>query len=123
MTDKPQQESKTIVTLKRAGESVERRGFLDADQAEPFSDPILMAQLARLVEEVGEFSRSCRNDDKPSATELADVVIVCAAISRRMGWDLDEVVSAKCYIDESRGYRHKEPEEVLRAVPADGGTA
>ena len=94
-------------TLRKAGESVERRGFLDGDQAEAFYDPILMAQIGRLMEEVGEFGRSCRSVRGPSASELADVVIVCAAIAKHLNINLDEAVAYKCAADEEkRGYRH-----------------
>ena len=95
-------------TLSNAGQSVERRGFLDGAQREPFTDPILMAQMGRLTEETGEFARSLRSMSGPSVSELADVVIVCAAIAHHMGWDLDMAVNVKCATDEeSRGYRHQ----------------
>lgn len=94
-------------TLSEAGKSVERRGFLDGDQAEEFQNPILMAQVARLNEEVGEFSRSLRSQFGASISELADVAIVCAAIANHLGFDLDAAVADKCKRDESeRGYQH-----------------
>ena len=95
-------------TLSNAGESVRRRGFLDGDQAEAFSDDLLMAQLGRLMEEVGEFARSCRSASGPSVSELADIAIVCGAIANHMGWDLDMAVAVKCAADEERrGFRHQ----------------
>jgi NTP pyrophosphatase (non-canonical NTP hydrolase) len=93
-------------TLRNAGESVERRGFLDGDQAEAFQDDVLMAQIGRLMEEVGEFARSCR-EQGPSPAELADIAIVCGAIAHHLGINLDAEVAAKCKQDEAeRGYRH-----------------
>ena len=92
-------------TLSNAGQSVERRGFLDGDQSEPFYDPVLNAQIARLNEEIGEFTRSLRSDG-PDGEELADIVIVCATIAHHLGIDLDAIVDAKCAKDEGRGYRH-----------------
>jgi len=94
-------------TLTFAGRSVGRRGFLTKDQPGSFDDILLMAQMGRLIEEVGEFARSCRTEDGPDPEELADIVIVCAAISRAMKWDLDRAVKEKCELDERhRGYRH-----------------
>jgi len=95
-------------TLKEAGASVRRRGFLDGEQAYAFQDDILMAQIGRLMEEAGEFARSCRSLKGPSASELADVVIVCAAIANHLGIYLDAAVGYKCATDEERrGFRHK----------------
>ena len=94
-------------TLKNAGQSVRRRGFLEGEQAQAFGDAVLLAQVARLIEEAGEFMRSLRSDRGASLVELADVVIVAAAIAEHMKWDLDAAVTEKCYADETqRGYRH-----------------
>lgn len=99
--------------LKRAGESVERRGFLTGPTRSAFYDSVLMSQIGRLQEEIGEFARSMRAEDGPSITELADIVIVCAAIAQYLEWDLDMAVEFKCKIDEEkRGFRHGEPVHV-----------
>ena len=94
-------------TLYDAGQSVRRRGFLESGQGEALADPVLMSQNARLNEEVGEWNRSLRKESGPNFTELADIVIVCAAIAEHKGWDLDSIVAVKCAADErERGWRH-----------------
>ena len=99
-------------TLENAGKSVRRRGFLDSGQGDWAADPILMSQVLRLQEEVGEFARSFRSENGPSFTELADIVIVCAAIAEYEGWSLDTVVGIKCAADErERGYRHRSSDD------------
>jgi NTP pyrophosphatase (non-canonical NTP hydrolase) len=111
-------------TLRNAGESVERRGFLDGDQAEAFYDPILMAQIGRLMEEVGEFARSCRTEYGPSRSELADIAIVCSAIAHYLSIDLDMEVGMKCAADEEkRGYRHSwaTPSKLAMKAPSENG--
>lgn len=108
--------------LKRAGESVERRGFLAGPSALAFHDSVLMALVERQHEEVGEFARSLRSDDGPSVTELADVVITCASIATYLGWDLDMAVEFKCRVDEERGFRHGDTVHVdsMTLVKGDG---
>jgi len=99
----------TTGTLKAAGESVRRRGFLTTEgQAPTFDDSLLMAQFTRLVEEVGELGRAMRhNDGATMLMELADVAIVCGAIAAHKGWNLDAAVNAKCARDEmTRGHLH-----------------
>ena len=93
--------------LQQAGKSVRRRGFLKDAQGDDFKDSVMMSQYARLVEEVGEVGRAMRKPDESVLTELADVVIVCAAIAELMGWNLAVAIADKCAMDEAeRGHLH-----------------
>lgn len=81
---------------------------IDTTVPNPGEDPILMAQLARLLEEIAEFvsARLWANADWPE--ELADVGVVVAAIGNHLEVDLDKGITEKCKRDEQRGYRHSQ---------------
>jgi hypothetical protein len=69
----------------QAVESVHKRGFHSAVPSIHFHNVRLMAQLARLAEEIGEWSESWGN-----VSELADVVIVVAQVAWLLQVDLHE---------------------------------
>ena len=99
-------------TLQHAGASVERRGFLDNDDA-------LKNQFMRITEGLGELMQAYRKGGDV-ASELADVVIVAAAIARLLNIDLDAAILEKCAADEKRGYMHGNANEyggALVSVP------
>ena len=88
-------------TLKAAGASSGRRGFLNGDKSEA-----IIRQTLKLSEEVGEFAASVLSGN-PDLDELADVIIVCATYGELLDVDLDAIVAAKCDRDEyERGYLH-----------------
>ena len=104
-------------TLRDAGESVRRRGFLDGDQAEAFSDDLLMAQLGRMMEEVGEFARSCRSASGPSVSELADIAIVCGAIANHSHHALATLSVKVCHSSSEQGSGGARLEQLWKATP------
>ena len=90
-----------INPLSKAGESVERRGFLTGDRTDD-----LIQQLSKLHEEVNELEVSFMVGEI-DPDELADVIIVCSTIGRLLNVDLDLLVVDKCRRDEHRGIRHQ----------------
>jgi len=91
----------------RAVASVQARGFHDAASIpEWMGEPLMMAQFARLTEEVGEVARSLRKGGDTLAEELADVVIVAAQMAHLLGVDLETTITAKLASDEQRGHLH-----------------
>jgi hypothetical protein len=75
-----------------AVQSVKRRGFYDNISSPRFENPMLMAQYARLIEEIGEYEeaiRGCASEDS-IVNELADVVIVAAQMGHLTGADFVE---------------------------------
>jgi hypothetical protein len=90
-----------MTTLKDAGESVRRRGFLDENKVQ-----LLGQQLKKLREEVDEIEQSfIRGDIDPY--EVADAIIVCSTFGLILDVDLDNLVAEKCRRDEARGIRHQ----------------
>jgi len=74
---------------------------------------LLMAQVFRLVEEVGELSNELLSHDTVAAqVETADVAIVIFQIAEALGCDLETMVIAKLKSDEKRGKLHGEAVEV-----------
>ncbi len=95
----------TIFT--RAVSSVKARGFhAPASIPDWMGEPLMMAQYARLAEEVGEVARSLRKGGDTLAEELADVVIVAAQMAHLINVDLEQAITAKLTADEIRGYLH-----------------
>jgi len=91
-----------------AVESVRQRGFHDTPPPGYTSDATLMAQYARLVEEVGELGRALREGDSAGVRyECADVVIVAAQIAHLRSIDLEHAIRNKCAQDEMRGWLHQ----------------
>jgi NTP pyrophosphatase (non-canonical NTP hydrolase) len=75
------------------------------------------SQIMGLAEEVGEFVGAVRRwrgmarrrgTEAEARSELADVIISAYAMADVMGWDVDEIVSAKLDKILTRGW--KEPE-------------
>lgn len=75
-----------------AVESVKRRGFYDNISSPLFENALLMAQYARLIEEIGEYEESVRScaSRESIVSELADVVIVAAQIGNLTDADFEE---------------------------------
>lgn len=102
----------------RAVSSVKARGFhAPASIPDWMGEPLMMAQYARLAEEVGEVARSLRKGGDTLAEELADVVIVAAQMAHLINVDLEQAIAAKLTADESRGYLHSE--ELQQPFPLD----
>lgn len=66
-----------------AVDSVRRRGFHSVIVSEHWKNANLVANLARLAEEIGEWSES-----KNEVDELADIVIVCAQLAYLLEFEL-----------------------------------
>lgn len=87
--------------------SVKARGFHDpAAVPDWMGEPLMMAQFARLTEEVGEVARSLRKGGDTLPEELADVVIVAAQMAHIVGVDLHQAIADKLTADEMRGRLH-----------------
>lgn len=96
-----------MTIFNRAVASVQARGFHAPDSIPDWmGEPLMMAQFARLSEEVGEVARSLRKGGDDLAEELADVVIVAAQMARLIGVDLEQAIAAKLTADEKRGHLH-----------------
>ncbi len=96
-----------MTIFERAVSSVKARGFhAPASIPDWMGEPLMMAQYARLAEEVGEVARSLRKGGDTLAEELADVVIVAAQMAHLINVDLEKAIAAKLTADESRGHLH-----------------
>ena len=70
---------------------------------------LLLSQLLRLVEEVGELADSVQDNNQADAiTEAADVFVTLANVMTALGGDLESTVRAKLQADELRGQMHGE---------------
>jgi phosphoribosyl-ATP pyrophosphohydrolase len=92
--------------------SVKDRGFYDSDNPAN-SWGLIMGQVLRLVEEVGEVARALRKrQTEQILIEIADVVIVCAnlfhvvAQETNCPYSLEQVILDKLAADEARGRLH-----------------
>ena len=70
---------------------------------------LLLSQLLRLVEEVGELADAVQDNNQADAiTEAADVFVTLANVMTALGGDLESTVRAKLQADELRGQMHGE---------------
>lgn len=73
------------------------------------NDALLMSQVLRLIEEVGELCQAVRTGIKDDAIiEAADVQVTLANVASVLGVRLDDTTRAKLAADERRGILHGE---------------
>jgi len=79
------------------------------------SNPSLLEQAALIHSEVSEMVEGSRHGNPPSEhipafsaieEELADIIIRCADVAKRNGYDIPGAIAAKLQFNANRGYRH-----------------